>query len=76
MRSRLIKALNNRFYLKFMQLEIGLLCKCPSGKKSWRQRKVQNALVHHTIILDSATNSAYGTISKDMSIIYDYDSII
>ena len=37
---------------------------------------MQNALVHHTIILDSATNSAYGTISKDMSIIYDYDSII
>ena len=25
MRSRLIKALNNRFYVKFMQLEIGLL---------------------------------------------------
>ena len=24
MRSRLIKALNNRFYVKFMQLEIGL----------------------------------------------------
>ena len=24
-RSRLIKALNNRFYVKFMQLEIGLL---------------------------------------------------
>ena len=24
---------------------------------------------HHTIILDSATNSAYGTISKDISII-------
>ena len=38
----------------------------------------QNAkrAVHHTIILDSATNSAYGTISKDMSIIQDYDSII
>ena len=30
---------------------------------------MQNVLVHHTIILDSATNSAYGTISKDMSII-------
>ena len=30
---------------------------------------MQNALVHHTIIPDSATNSAYGTISKDMSII-------
>ena len=30
---------------------------------------MQNTLVHHTIILDSATNSAYGTISKDMSII-------
>ena len=30
---------------------------------------MQNALVHHTIILDSATNSAYGTISKDISII-------
>ena len=29
---------------------------------------MQNALVHH-LILDSATNSAYGTISKDMSII-------
>ena len=25
-RSRLIKALDNRFYVKFMQLEIGLLC--------------------------------------------------
>ena len=25
MRSRFIKALNNRFYVKFMQLEIGLL---------------------------------------------------
>ena len=25
MRSRLIKALNNRFYVKFMELEIGLL---------------------------------------------------
>ena len=25
MRSRLIKSLNNRFYVKFMQLEIGLL---------------------------------------------------
>ena len=25
MRSRLIKALNNRFYVKFMQFEIGLL---------------------------------------------------
>ena len=25
-RSRLIKALDNRFYIKFMQLEIGLLC--------------------------------------------------
>ena len=25
MRSRLIKALNNRFYVKFMQLEMGLL---------------------------------------------------
>ena len=25
MRSRLIKALNNRFHVKFMQLEIGLL---------------------------------------------------
>ena len=32
---------------------------------------MQNALVHHTIMLDSATNSGtnYGTISKDMSII-------
>ena len=30
---------------------------------------MQNARGHHTIILDSATNSAYGTISKDMSII-------
>ena len=30
---------------------------------------MQNALVHHTIILDSATNYAYGTISKDMSIL-------
>ena len=30
---------------------------------------MQNELVHHTIMLDSATNSAYGTISKDMSII-------
>ena len=37
---------------------------------------MQNALVHHTIIIDSATNSAYGTISKDMRIILDYDSII
>ena len=27
MRLRLIKALNNRFYVKFMQLEIGLLIK-------------------------------------------------
>ena len=27
MRSRLIKALNNRFYVKFMELEIGLLVK-------------------------------------------------
>ena len=26
MKSRLIKALNNRFYVKFMQLEIGPLC--------------------------------------------------
>ena len=25
-RSKLIKALDNRFYVKFMQLEIGLLC--------------------------------------------------
>ena len=25
-RSRLIKALDNRFYVKFMQLEIGLFC--------------------------------------------------
>ena len=46
------------------------------GQESGRQRKMQNALVHYTIILDSATNSAYGTISKDMSIISDYDSII
>ena len=33
---------------------------------------MQKALVHHTIILESANNSAYGTItgiSKDMSII-------
>ena len=30
---------------------------------------MQNALAHHTIILDSAANSAYGTLSKDMSII-------
>ena len=30
---------------------------------------MQNALVHHTIIPDSGTNSVYGTISKDMSII-------
>ena len=30
---------------------------------------MQNVLVHHTIILDPAINSAYGTISKDMSII-------
>ena len=30
---------------------------------------MQNALVHHTSILDSATNFAYGAISKDMSII-------
>ena len=31
--------------------------------------RMQNALGHHSIILGSATNSAYGTISKDMSII-------
>ena len=30
---------------------------------------MQNALGRHTIILDSAANSAYGTITKDMSII-------
>ena len=30
---------------------------------------MQNVLVHHTIVPDSATNSAYGTISKDMSIL-------
>ena len=30
---------------------------------------MQNVLVQLTIMLDSATNSAYGTISKDMSII-------
>ena len=35
MRSRLIKALNNRFYDKFMQLEIGLLShfKASMGRK-------------------------------------------
>ena len=27
-RSRLIKVLDNRFYVKFMQLEIGLLFQC------------------------------------------------
>ena len=27
-RSRLIKALDNRFYVKFIQLEIDLFCKC------------------------------------------------
>ena len=37
---------------------------------------MQNPLVHHTIILDSAANFAYGTISKDMNITQDYDSII
>ena len=36
------------------------------GQESWRQRKMQNALIHHTIVLDSATKFAYG---KDMSII-------
>ena len=30
---------------------------------------MKNALVHHSIILDSAVYCAYGTISKDMSII-------
>ena len=37
---------------------------------------MQNALVLHNIIPDCAANCAYGTISKDMSIIKDYDSII
>ena len=32
-------------------------------------RFLKNVDVHHTIILYSATNSAYGTISKGMSII-------
>ena len=32
-------------------------------------RFLKNVDVHHTIILYSATNSAYGTISTDMSII-------
>ena len=32
-------------------------------------RFLKNVDVHRTIILYSATNSAYGTISKDMSII-------
>ena len=30
---------------------------------------MKNAIFHHTIIPDSAVNFAYGTISKDMSII-------
>ena len=30
---------------------------------------LKNVDVYHTIILYSATNSAYGTISKDMNII-------
>ena len=33
-RSRLIQALDNRFYIKFMQLEIGLLSPCPLGLNS------------------------------------------
>ena len=37
MRSRLIEALNNRFYVKFMQLEIGLflkkICMLPTLEK-------------------------------------------
>ena len=45
------------------------LCKCSSGKNSWRQGKMKNALVHHTIVLDFAVNCVYGTISKDLSII-------
>ena len=37
---------------------------------------MKKAPVHHTIILDSAVNCAYGTISKDVSIIQDDGSII
>ena len=40
MRSRLIKALNNRFYVKFMQLEIGLL-RVPYGVSRARWVKVE-----------------------------------
>ena len=42
MRSRLIKALNNRFYVKFMQLEIDLLTGCL--KISSRFSKVQGVI--------------------------------
>ena len=35
MRSRLIKALNNRFCVKFMQFEIGLLFSIPNRALSW-----------------------------------------
>ena len=36
-RSRLIKALDNRFYAKFMQLEIGLLSTNRDGKENEKE---------------------------------------
>ena len=41
-RSRLIKALNNRFYVKFMQLEIGLLLIKGSQTKNLKSLIIDN----------------------------------
>ena len=70
MRSRLIKALNNRFYVKFMQLEIGLLrmTKHPS-------RKAMN--FRHLLGCDTiVTRSEKGTRFRDRIVQLSYQDEI
>ena len=61
-RSRLIKALDNRFYIKFMQLEIGLLL-----KKNCMLKSVRSAL--SDMLTTSATHGTFSRLSTKRGLI-------